>query len=151
MQISEDGKAFIKRRESVVLAPHWDAIGGVYDIGYGHVLTDDERRTYTANGFSQTDADALFDVDSLYYGDHVAQLVTAPLLQQMFDALTSFVYNIGHASLARSTLLQYVNAEMHEAACLELLTWNRARGNFVPGLLNRRAMEALMYGRGEYL
>lgn len=146
MQISEEGKAFIKRRESVVLQPHWDAIGGVWDIGYGHVFKDGEPR----QPISQAEADALFDVDALYYADHVNELVTASLAQQMFDALASFVYNVGHEALARSTLLQYVNAEMHADACVELLTWNKASGQFVPGLLNRRALEALIYARGEY-
>lgn len=150
MQISEDGKAFIKRRESVALAPHWDAIGKVWDIGYGHVLKGKEREVYEAQGFTQADADALFDVDSLYYGDHVNELVTAALSQEMFDALASFVFNVGHDNFAGSTLLRYVNAEMHSDACVELLTWNKARGQFVPGLLNRRAMEVLIYARGEY-
>jgi lysozyme len=146
VEISEQGRAFIRRRESVRLQPHYDEIGQVWDIGYGHVFKDDEPR----RSITQAEAEALFDIDAHYYADHVTQLVTAAISQWMFDALASFVYNCGHAALANSTLLGYVNEGRHAEACVEFLTWNKSNGKFIEGLLKRRAMEVLIYARGLY-
>lgn len=145
--MSEEGKAFIKRRESVVLTPHWDAIGHVFDIGYGHVFKDDEPR----HSITQEEADALFDIDIHYYSDQVDQAVTVDIPQAMFDALTSLVYNIGGSAFRSSALLQYVNAAMHADACVALLEWRKSKGSDVDGLLLRRAKEAVMYATGVVL
>lgn len=146
MEISEQGKAFIQARETYTLEPHWDPIGKVWDIGYGHVLTPGEPRV----AMTKVEVDALFVVDSLYYADHVTELVTAEIAQPMFDAMASFVYNCGHEALHGSTMLQYLNAAMWSDVVVELLGWNKSRGAFVNGLLNRRAREALMFSKGEY-
>lgn len=146
MQISEQGKTFIKARESCRLAPHYDAIGGVWDIGYGHVFKDGEPR----RSITQDEADALFDLDALYYSDHVNQLVTVALTQGMHDACASILYNVGHETFAQSSVLRFLNAGQYSDAALAFLWFNKARGNFVQGLLNRRALEVLMFSREEY-
>lgn len=146
LQLSDAGEAFIKRRESCRLQPHWDAVAKVWDIGYGHRFKPGEPRV----AITQEEADALFHVDSLYYSDHVNAVLTVEIDQPMFDCVVSLTYNIGHDALAKSTFLQYVNAEMFADAVIELLTWNKSDGKFVDGLLYRRAKEALMFARGEY-
>jgi len=144
--ISDAGKTFIKEREACSLVPHWDAIGGVWDIGYGHVLKQGEPRV----PITQDEADALFDTDVLYRCDIVDHAVTVSLNQAQFDALVSFVYNVGGSAFQGSTMLKYVNAGQHDKACVEMLTWRKSGGKNIDGLLNRRAKEVLMYARGIY-
>jgi lysozyme len=146
MQPSAEIKAFIKARETLVLERHWDAIGQVYDIGYGHVLRPHEQHIQTV---TPEEADAIFDADC----QERAQAMSAwmpDLPQQAYDACFSLAYNIGLDALRNSTLLQYLQAGMLEAACIAFLDWNKAGGKFVQGLLNRRALEMLIFARGEY-
>lgn len=152
MAPSEQIKAFIKARESLVLKPHWDALGGVYDIGYGHVLKGNELETVVGGDgeITREEADALFDIDCLYRADALTGMLTVEVPQQVFDACLSLMYNIGNEAFRQSTLLQYINASMLEAACISFLDWNKAGGKFVQGLLNRRALEMLVFARGEY-
>jgi lysozyme len=145
-ELSEQGKTFIKDRESCSLVPHWDAIGKVWDIGYGHVFKAGEPRV----PITQDEADALFDTDVLYRCDIVEHAVIVELLQEQFDALVSFVYNVGGTAFTGSKVLTYVNGGMHDVACLEMLTWRKSGGKKIDGLLNRRAKEVLIYKYGDY-
>lgn len=145
--MSEEGKAFIKRRESVRLDPHWDAIGQVWDIGYGHVFKGDEPR----QSITMEEANALFDVDIHYYSDQVDAAVIVDLTPNMFDALTSLTYNIGGGAFHKSSLLAYLNNKQYLDACVEFLEFRFSRGAYVEGLLKRRAAEAVMYAKGVYL
>lgn len=137
--------AFIKARESCRLEPHWDAIGGVYDIGYGHVLGPSDPRV----AITQDEADALFELDCHVRAEELATFLPE-LPQQIFDSLLSLGYNIGMDALRNSTIVAYVVAGQLEAACIAFLDWNKAQGKFVQGLLNRRALEMLIFARGEY-
>lgn len=140
--------AFIKARESCRLDPHWDAIGGVWDIGYGHVLGPNDRRV----SITQDEADALFEMDCRVRADELSTFLPE-LPQQIFDALVSLSYNVGVQAVRDSTIVGYLNrgaAGDLEAACIAFLDWNKAQGRFVQGLLNRRALEMLIFARGEY-
>lgn len=161
MEISEAGKAFIKAREELNLEPHWDAIGKVWDIGWGHVFKKGEREALIRDHggrITREEAEALFDVDALYYGDHVSELVDAPLTQGMFDALASLLYNIGHENFEPSSVRRFLNnvnalnepTPLYSDAALAFLWFNKSRGAFVQGLLNRRALEVLMFSQEEY-
>ncbi len=147
MEISEDGKNFIKRREACRLTPHFDGIGGVTDIGFGHVLTEAERPWHS---ITIEEAHALFDIDALYYGSQVSEALTVDVSQWAFDCICSWTYNVGGSAMRNSTLMKYVNADMQADAIVELLTWNKGGGRVIDGLLLRRAKEALIWARGEY-
>lgn len=146
-EMTEEGKAFIKRREACILTPHWDAIGQVFDIGYGHVLKPGEPRV----AITQDEAEALFDIDVHYYSDAVDQAVTVDISPPMMDALSSLAYNAGTDAFRKSSVLAYVNAEMHQDACIAMLMYRVSKGAYVPGLLLRRAAEVVMYAEGVYL
>lgn len=147
MELSALGRKFITTRESCVLAPHWDAVGGVWDIGYGHRFKPGEPRV----PITQAEAEALFEIDVHYYSDQVTQLVRVPLIQQQFDSLCSFTYNLGGQALRGSSkLLPSVNGALHAAAVVALLEWNKAKGKKVRGLCNRRYDEAMVYAYGDY-
>ena len=56
-------------------------------------------------------------------------------------ALASFVYNVGPGAYQRSTLLRRLNGGDTVGGCNELLRWNRAGGQVLPGLTARREAE----------
>lgn len=69
------------------------------------------------------------------------QCVKVPLHQYEYDAYISLAYNIGPAAFCGSTLVSKLNASDYAGACKEILRWNRAGGEVVKGLDNRRKAE----------
>lgn len=67
--------------------------------------------------------------------------VTVPLHQYEYDAFLSLAYNIGPTNFCGSTLVKKLNAKDYAGACKEILRWNRAGGQIVRGLDNRRKDE----------
>jgi lysozyme len=72
-------------------------------------------------------------------------MTKVPLKQHQFDALVSFAYNVGVGNLRSSTLLRKLNAGDYDGAALEFHRWNRSKGKVLPGLVRRRAAEALLF------
>ena len=58
-----------------------------------------------------------------------------------YVAFLSLSYNIGTGAFCRSTLVRKVNAGDLRGACDAILSWNRAGGKVVKGLVNRRKEE----------
>jgi lysozyme len=154
---STELRQFLKAWEGgPFLAPHWDEIGEVWDIGYGHVIREDigeERRAITFE-----EAELLLDFDMRLFEDGVSRLLTCDVAQCQFDALLSFAYNVGldedtddvAEGLGDSTLLRYVNAGDFDAAADEFAKWNKGGGRVVAGLTKRRAAERAMFVDGDY-
>jgi lysozyme len=69
------------------------------------------------------------------------QCVKVPLHQYEYDAYISLAYNIGPTAFCGSTLVSKLNATDYAGACKEILRWNRAGGEVVKGLDNRRKAE----------
>jgi len=69
------------------------------------------------------------------------QCITVPLHQYEYDAYLSLAYNIGPTAFCNSTLVRRLNQQDYEGACKEILRWNRAGGQVVKGLDNRRKAE----------
>ena len=116
--------------------------GDPWTIGVGH--TGPEVR----KGLVWDDAriDAALDADLKRFDDGVTALLEgAPTTQHEFDALVSFAFNLGIASLARSTLLRRHKVGDFAGAATEFAKWNKARGEAMPGLTRRRAAEADLY------
>lgn len=130
-----------------MLNPHWDALGEVWDIGYGHVLQPTDPRV----SITQAEADALFELDLLHYEDQVTQMTAGvELRQHEADAILSLSYNCGHEAIEKSTLLKHVLAgEFAHAAC-EFPKWCKAGGKDVLGLLKRRCAEQAIFLLADY-
>lgn len=58
-----------------------------------------------------------------------------------YVAFLSLSYNIGTGAFCRSTLVRKVNAGDLRGACDAILSWTRAGGKVVKGLVNRRKEE----------
>jgi hypothetical protein len=72
------------------------------------------------------------------------------LSQTQFDALTSFAYNVGSGSFARSTLLHKLNTGDYGSVPSELMRWVKVGGGTLPGLVTRRRAEGDLFAKGHY-
>lgn len=75
----------------------------------------------------------------------IQKLVTAPLAIPQAVALVSFVYNLGEAAFASSTLRRKINAGDYTGAADEFCKWTKAGGRELPGLVTRRAAERALF------
>ncbi len=145
MEISLAGLAHLKQFEGLRLQPYKD-VAGLWTIGYGHLLKPGEWWDSITEEF----ATRLLADDVGKAEDTVNSLVKVPLSQPQFDALVSFVYNVGPGAFRRSTLLRLLNAGDYAGAAAQLPLWRKAGGKIVQGLVNRRAQEVAMFNGGSY-
>lgn len=135
-------KQAIKTAEGLRLTAYLDG-GGVWTIGYGHTGAD-VREGLT---IPLSEAERLLTRDLRVAEGHVNDVVKVKLTQNQFDALVSFVYNVGGGAFRSSTLLKLLNAGDYEGAANQLLRWNKDNGKVVKGLTNRRHEERELFLR----
>lgn len=144
MKISESGVALLKRFEGLELEAYQD-IAGVWTIGYGHTGSD----VQPGQRITEREAEALLRRDLRPREDAVDRFVNVPLNQNEFDALVSFVYNVGAQAFRGSTALKRLNRGARMAAADALTWWNKATVGGVLreilGLTRRRAAEKALF------
>lgn len=67
------------------------------------------------------------------------------LKQHQFDALVSFVYNIGIGAFKKSTMLSLIKADKMGEAASEFDKWTKAGGKPLKGLIRRRRAEKELF------
>ncbi|EDU3845523.1 lysozyme [Salmonella enterica subsp. enterica serovar Essen] len=135
MKASDNGRAFIRAREGVKLAAYQDG-GGVWTIGYGHT-----RGVKQGQVINHEQADEFLDSDLRQVESCISERVTVALNQNQFDALVSFVFNVGRQAFSDSTLLKKLNEGNYRAAADQFTRWVYDNDQFVQGLYNRRVAE----------
>lgn len=135
MKLSESGLSFIKAREGLRLVSYQDQ-GGVWTIGYGSTVDVEPGERIT-----EVEAGERLKEDVRHAENCVNQLVTVPLAEHEFDALVSFVFNVGCHAFRKSTLLRRLNGGEHDAVPSELGRWDKVNGEVVAGLTKRRKLE----------
>lgn len=135
MRASSGAIELVKRFEGCKLTAYQDVVG-VWTIGYGSTSCVQPHETIT-----QAQADARLNVDLQTAADCVERKVGIHLTQNQFDALCSFVFNLGCRAFCGSTLLRLLNAGEVKTAADEFLKWNRAGGRVLAGLTARREAE----------
>ena len=105
MNISQEGLSLIKKFEGCELEAYKCA-AGVWTIGYGSTKGVKEGDTV-----SQEEADKLLLHEMEEYEGYINDMVNVDLEQNQFDAMVSWVFNLGPANLKASTLLKVLNAK----------------------------------------
>jgi lysozyme len=145
VKTSQDGINLIKYFEGLRTKAYLDSVG-IPTIGYGHT-----KGVKLGMMITETKAEELLKKDLEYFENKVLDLVKVNLLQNQFDALVSFTFNLGEGSLKKSTLLKKLNStvffrkEELESIANEFLKWNKAGGKVLTGLTKRRIAEKMMF------
>jgi len=114
---------------------------GIDTIGFGHALRKGEKFDI----ITHAEAEELLQQDILIAYRNINQLLKVTLNENQIAAIISFVFNVGVAAFARSTLRQKINREEHEVVPKELMRWVYAGGFISKGLVKRRKMEGEIY------
>jgi GH24 family phage-related lysozyme (muramidase) len=156
LAVSPAGLKFIADLEGFVATPKGDP-GGNCTIGYGHKIRDggclssdyaDWGTITTSQGYSLLSKDAAIRVSQVR-----SSIPSTPLKQSEFDAIVSFVYNVG---IGRVGVSGFNNSKVREdlvatppqytAVPAHLLNW--AGGSC--GLYKRRVNEGELFSRADY-
>ncbi len=143
MQISNIGLDLIKRYEGLKLTAY-KCPAGIWTIGYGHTF-----QVRKGDVITEIQATEFLKKDVRHAQDAIVKHVTIDLEQSQFDALVSFIFNVGVGAFRNSTLLKMLNKGRYKAAAGQFNRWNKARvkGVLKPlrGLTRRRNDEAELF------
>ena len=138
----------------------------IWTVGWGHAMYADQlnlpnvrkesytgliRSDYQLKGednrvWSKEELVDLFKVDINSFERGVLRL--SPNLvghQSKFDAVVSFAYNAGLGNYQRSTIRMKVNRGDWEGAAEAVMSWTKAGGKEVAGLVKRRKAEVALF------
>lgn len=135
MNLSDDGRARLEQREGRKNKAYRDT-KGLWTIGVGHTGPN------VHEGLAWTDQqiDDAFKDDVKWAETAVNKWVTVPLTQHQFDALVSFVFNIGDTRFRTSTVLRQLNIKDYHGAAQAFMMWNKP-----PEIVGRRKSEMLQF------
>lgn len=139
VRTSSAGLDLLKKHEGLKLKPYRDT-GGVPTVGYGHT-----GEAVNRGEISKEEAEQLLREDLAKAEAAVRRNVLAELTQNQFDALASFVYNVGVGAFEGSTLLRKLNSGEVEAVPREMQRWVYDNGKKISGLVKRRKQEAELF------
>tara|TARA_R100001509_G_scaffold44817_1_gene24353 strand:- start:404 stop:835 length:432 start_codon:yes stop_codon:yes gene_type:complete len=139
-----EGLALIKKFEGCELEAY-QCSAGVWTIGYGHT-----KGVQKGDVWSQNHAEHMLEVELEEFEGYINKYVTVALSQNQFDALVSWVYNLGPANLKSSTMLKVLNSGEYEDVPAQMKRWNKAGGKVLEGLIRRREAEACLFQGKEW-
>lgn len=129
----------IRKFEGCRLMPYMDMVG-IWTVGYGSTT-----EVVPGERISQAEAEDRLQEDVETAEKCINDAVKVPLTQNQFDALVSWVFNLGCKRFRQSTMLQKINEQKWQEASIELRKWDMAGGRQVDGLMRRRAAESKLF------
>lgn len=143
--MSDAGIKLLKDSEGLRLNAYQDG-GGVWTIGYGHTSAAGGLKVYSGVTITNAQAEQLLrdDLARMTY-PVIDDLVKVPLTQGQFDALCSFIYNLGATQVSTSTLLKRLNQGKYDEAAEQFERWKYDNGVVQKGLIIRRAKEKALF------
>lgn len=140
--ISQHGYKFIKKfegfRNTAYLCP-----AGIWTIGYGHT------KGVTAGMSVNPSIASEFLIKDCAPIIKVLNTMNLHFEQYQYDALASFIFNVGISAFLKSTLYKKLMAK-NIYASRELLKWICIKGKVSNGLKNRRMSEYILFNNGDY-
>lgn len=148
MITSTSGVNFIKKWEGLILKSY-QCQAGVWTIGYGSTFYQNGAMVRQGETITEPEAEELLRWHLGQFETKVNRL-GLNINQAQFDALVSFVFNVGFGALTRSTLLKKIRQHPGDPTIRgEFEKWNKVRtaAGLVPsrGLTRRRKEEANLY------
>lgn len=143
MSVSDKCLTLVSYYEGFSESAYRDIVGKL-TIGYGFTKGVKEGDVIT-----KAEANSRLIRELNEHASIINEHVKVKLHQWEYDALASFIYNVGVGAFGKSTLLRKLNKGDYEGAARELLRWNRAGGVIVNGLTRRRKSEKFLFETGE--
>jgi len=138
MAIAKSTLDFITKEEGARNKAYKDT-KGLWTIGVGHLIKDDEKDLINAT-LTNDQIEELLRSDLKWCSEAVENSVKVPLSQNQFDALYSLCFNIGAIAFKNSTVVKRINANDLKGAADAILMWNK------PAVLeNRRKREKELF------
>jgi lysozyme len=128
----------IKEEETLQLEAY--ELGGLWLIGYGHLMLEGEKDVIT-----EEQADAFLREDLHWCEEAIERYVKVPVTLNEFSAMVAFCYNVGSGKTRGSSIVKRVNKEDRPGAANAFLLWNRMNGVVMKALANRRARERTLF------
>ena len=139
MRTSRKGIEFIKAHEGLRLDAYL-CPAGVPTIGYGHTYN-----VKMGDRITEGQAERLL-IGDLIVAETEVNRYGFDLTQNQFDALVSFVFNIGAGNFRSSTLLKRLKANPNDPDIAnQFKRWVYGGGKVLPGLVRRRNEESKLY------
>jgi lysozyme len=165
MKVSKAGEDLMHFFEGYRNKPY-RCSAAIWTVGWGHAMYSDQlnlpnirKEGYTGliradyqlkegdnRVWSKEELVELFKVDINSFERGVLRL--SPNLvghQSKFDAVVSFAYNAGLGNYQRSTIRMKVNRGEWDAAAEAFMSWTKAGGKEVAGLVKRRKAEKALF------
>ena len=139
MTTSDLGIELIKKHEGF-RSKAYRCSANVLTIGFGHTLNVKSTDVITldeAESFLRQDGE---------FAEKEVNKHNLNINQKQFDAIVSFVFNLGVGNFARSTLLRKIKSNPNDPTIRkEFERWIYAGGKILNGLVRRRKEEADLY------
>ncbi|AWL27165.1 lysozyme (plasmid) [Acinetobacter defluvii] len=138
--ISDMGYNMIKDFEGLELKAYQDS-GGIWTIGHGTIRYPNGTKVQKGDTCTAGQALEWLKNDCLWVDACLDRYVTTKISQNQFDALASFIYNVGETAFKNSSMLRLINANELRSAANQFDVWVHVKGKRVQGLVNRRNAE----------
>ena len=139
MKISQKGIDLIREFEGCKLRAYL-CPAGVWTIGIGHTKGVKKGMVIT-----QQQAEA-FIKDDIKPIETLLNSMGINYTQNQFDALASFIFNLGQGNFESSTMYKYIVAKKSDIEITDqMVKWHNAGGKPLLGLKKRRCEEANMF------
>ncbi len=153
MQTSERGIKMIIAFEGIELKAY-RCPAGIWTIGVGHTGTVDDEAIHAEMSITEEKALNILQSDLRQIERYINRQTFAEYLTQgQFDALVSFIFNIGTAAFQSSTMRKILSCKnTPEKVAKEFERWVYGRVNGkkekLPGLIKRRNTEKELFLNG---
>jgi lysozyme len=137
--LSKQGMDLISDREGCILNAYHDS-RGILTIGIGHTSDAGPPAVKEGMVITEEEAQAIFREDCRRFRSECLRLVKVSLNQHEFDALASFIFNLGTTQFAGSTALARLNDGDYDGCAKAMRYWNKP-----PEIQSRREGEVMQF------
>jgi lysozyme len=135
LHLSDAGAKLIGEREGCELTAYLDT-RGILTIGVGHTSAAGPPKVAQGMTITEDEAWKIFRADNQRFRKEAHGLIKVPLHEHEFDALASFLFNIGTTQFRGSTVLKRLNQGDYDGAAEAMMWWNKP-----PEIIPRRRGE----------
>ena len=143
MKTSKNGIDLIKKYEGCRLKAY-KCPAGIWTIGIGHTGKVNGKPITEGMAITPLMAETLLVID-LQRFENAVNKQKLKLNQNQFDAIISFVFNVGTGAFAKSSMLKFLKQGHYPLAAGQFDRWIYVGGKKLAGLIKRRADEKKLF------